>query len=258
MKRPRFFIGLLAVALALGIIGGAVLGRSANADGDSDGTHQSFASRVANILGLAPDKVQEAFDEARRDQQDERLQRHLDQMVEAEKLEPQDDAAIMKWFQERPDAAMILRRGLLYGAETVQKKLDYLVERGRLSEDEAQAVMTWYQQRPAVLDDLLADRQESKEHFQKRFHRGDSDNPQNRFKGRRSEGLEFRFHRGDTEGNQFRFRRGDTEGNQFRFRQGDSEGNQFRFRRGGTESYEYRFHRGAPPTPQDRADGTSL
>ena len=47
------------VALTLGILGGAVLGNSANADGDADGVRQSFASRVAKILDRPESDVQE-------------------------------------------------------------------------------------------------------------------------------------------------------------------------------------------------------
>ena len=80
MKRRWLFIPLLVGALAIGITGGAILANGTGTEGDSP--LKSFASRVAVILGLDESQVQDAFDQAATEMQDEALQQKLDRQVE--------------------------------------------------------------------------------------------------------------------------------------------------------------------------------
>jgi hypothetical protein len=70
--------------LALGITGGTVL---AQGDGSRDGSPAGgLVSRVAAILGLDETQVEDAFQQARGELQDEAIQRKLDTLVENGRL----------------------------------------------------------------------------------------------------------------------------------------------------------------------------
>jgi hypothetical protein len=64
---------------------------------------ESFASRVASILGLDEAQVQDAMDQARREMQDEALKSKLDSMVERGWLIQEQADAYWQWYQSRPE-----------------------------------------------------------------------------------------------------------------------------------------------------------
>ena len=105
-KRSVFVIFGLAM-LVLGLTGGAVL---ANSNGNGDGALGSFVSRVASILGLEQDQVQDAFEQAAREIQDDRLQQKLDRLVESGRLTQEAADAYRDWFQARPAGTFPGRR----------------------------------------------------------------------------------------------------------------------------------------------------
>ena len=102
MKRRWLFGTLLAVVLAVGITGGAVLAQEA--DGDADSPLRSFVSRVATILGLEEATVQDAFDQAAKEMEDEALQRKLDRWVAEERLTQEQADEYAQWYRSRPDS----------------------------------------------------------------------------------------------------------------------------------------------------------
>jgi hypothetical protein len=102
MKIPRWlFVALLVGALALGITGSTVLAHSESTDGDSP--FQSFVSRVATILGLNETDVQEAFDQAGREMENDALHKFLDRQVELGRLTREQADEYEGWYQSRPE-----------------------------------------------------------------------------------------------------------------------------------------------------------
>ena len=100
-KKRWFVVALATAALAIGVAGGTVL---ANEDGTSgDSPMKSLISRVASILGLEEAQVQDAFDQATTEMQDEALQSRLDQMVEDGRLTQEQADEQRDWYQSRPD-----------------------------------------------------------------------------------------------------------------------------------------------------------
>ena len=100
--KKRWLLVLATVAvLVFGATGGVVLAQSG---GTGEGSSaNSMVSRVASILGLAEDDVQAAFDQAREEIRDERVQAKLDRLV-AEGVITQDQADEFKtWIESRPE-----------------------------------------------------------------------------------------------------------------------------------------------------------
>ena len=101
--------GLLALGLTVGVVMAQDGGTSTTATPTPAPTPTTeeattFADRLAAILDLESATVQEAFAEARRDQEDEAYKSRLDQIVEAGKLTQEEADARYTWFQDRPDS----------------------------------------------------------------------------------------------------------------------------------------------------------
>jgi hypothetical protein len=109
MKR-RLFLGLAAVAImASGIAAGVAWTQVAHAQEET--TAKSFTARLATILGLEEDVVQNAFKEARRDIQAERFQARMDGLVENGRITHDEADAAFEWYKERPEGINSSRRG---------------------------------------------------------------------------------------------------------------------------------------------------
>ncbi len=102
-KRRWLYALLLTGLLVIGVTGGTVLAQGGEEDGDSP--VKGFASRVAGILGLGltEAQVQEAFDQARAEMQDEALQAKLDKLVESGRLTQEQADEYKEWYDSRPD-----------------------------------------------------------------------------------------------------------------------------------------------------------
>lgn len=111
MKKHWLLVPILVGVLALGITGGIAL---AQGGGTGDASPwSSFTSRVAAILGLDEAKVQDAFDQAARDMQDEALRERLDNQVEQGRLSQEQADEYYEWYQSRPEG--LLSPGLPFG-----------------------------------------------------------------------------------------------------------------------------------------------
>ena len=131
MKR-KMFLGLAAVAILVsGITAGVAWTRVAHAEEGT--TAKSFAARLATILELEEDVVQNAFKEARRDIQDERFQTRMDRLLESERITQDEADAAIEWYEERPEGINTSRRGSnsgFYGQRGSGSKSGFYGRRG--------------------------------------------------------------------------------------------------------------------------------
>ena len=102
MLRKRW-IAVLAITgvMAALITGGAVFAQVSDTNGGT--ASQSFAARVATILGLEEAPVQAALQQVRGEIRDERIQMRLDRMVEKGRLTQEQADELKKWYDARPD-----------------------------------------------------------------------------------------------------------------------------------------------------------
>ena len=101
-KRNRLVVVAAVMALVVGLGGGAVMAQESESDGGSP--IQSFVSRVAGILGLGEQEVQDAFDQAAREMHDEALQQKLAYLVEEGKITQEQADEYAEWYESRPES----------------------------------------------------------------------------------------------------------------------------------------------------------
>ena len=141
---------IAAIAVAIGVLGVGLLGGVVLADEAADASKgNGLIARVAEILGLDEDTVQDAFDQARGEIRDEALEKKLDAAVEEGVLTQDQADALGEWIDARPDDLPRKFRGGFWGAS--EEKLDWAVEKGLLTQDQADALQDWYDDRPEDL-----------------------------------------------------------------------------------------------------------
>lgn len=148
----KLVVGLAAAILVvLGVAGGTVLAQSA----DEDGEKKSFADRVAEILGLESDTVEDALKQARSEMQEERTDAWLDKAVEAEKITQEEADAYSDWLDDRPEGVgEWLRFSYNPNArEQLEAKLDEAVEAGKITQEQADAHLDRFDEKVDQMDD---------------------------------------------------------------------------------------------------------
>ena len=100
-KRNQLLVLFTVALLALGITGGAVLAQEAGTQ--NEGSRKSMASRVAAILGLGQEEVDDAFKQAGREMQDEKFENRMDRLVEKGQITEAEAVEAVDWYQSRPE-----------------------------------------------------------------------------------------------------------------------------------------------------------
>ena len=104
--RKKWLLAVVAVGiLAAGLSVGAVFasGGLSSGDGDGDSPKSTFISKVASILELDEDTVRDAFEQARSEMAEERVEAMLDAKVEKGLITQEEADEYLEWFQDRPD-----------------------------------------------------------------------------------------------------------------------------------------------------------
>jgi hypothetical protein len=99
-KKKMVLIGfVLGAVLLAGIIGGAALAQTTTG---SSGSGTSLVARVAAILGIDKQKVEDAFAQAQKDMEAERLDSQLKALVADGTLTQQQADQYKQWRQSMP------------------------------------------------------------------------------------------------------------------------------------------------------------
>ena len=172
MRMKHWLIGLVAVlALAVGVGGGTALAQEEGEEGET--TIRGVIARVATILGLEEQQVQDAFDQARQEMRDEVLEQQiserLETLVESGRLTQEQADELREWYAARPDSFWLAdgsRRGMqggwdhgrsfggrghysskgqmgmsfAVGEERLGQYLDALVEDGQITQEQADEI----------------------------------------------------------------------------------------------------------------------
>ena len=102
MRRSKKFIiaGVLAAVLLVGSIGGVALAQT----GDGEDTQpQTLMARVADILGIDQQTLEDAFAQAKSEMRDDALDNYLNGLVEEGTITQDEADQYRAWWQARPD-----------------------------------------------------------------------------------------------------------------------------------------------------------
>ena len=100
-RKKLIITGLLAGVLLVGSIGGAALAQTGSTDNTTSG--KSLLGRVATILGIEQQTLEDAFAQARSEMRDEALDNYLQKLVNEGKITQEQADQYKAWWQSRPD-----------------------------------------------------------------------------------------------------------------------------------------------------------
>ena len=172
--KKRLSILLIGTAVSIVAVVGAFAGIAAAQTSEDDGDSQTFVQRVAAILGIEPDDLDDAMQQVKDELHSERRDAKFAELVENGALTQEEADAIEEWQDSKPEIEFNLvdrggegkrgwnRKGFGHhgGAGWLgsSDKIDYLVEQGIITQDDADSLTEWWDSRPEALDDLMGDR----------------------------------------------------------------------------------------------------
>ena len=148
MKWKWLIGGVAAAVVILSVAGGAIMAQQS--DG-KESRMSAFAAKVASILGLESDDVENAMEQAREELADEALADKLDELVEKGTITQAQADEYESWIESRPDGFKL--RGWP-GGDTLDAKLAAMVESGDITQAQADEYKTWVESKPDFLESL--------------------------------------------------------------------------------------------------------
>lgn len=146
----------ILIGAAVGTAGLVALTGATFAQTEGETPGNGVRERVAEILGIAPDELQDAVQQARGEQRDEQLAERLAVAVEEGVISQNEADAIAGWLDSMPEAleGVAGRGGVGHFAgaaaseEQIAALVDRLVESEKITEVEAVAVSEWLADAP--------------------------------------------------------------------------------------------------------------
>ena len=99
MKKRMVIISLTAAVILLGIFGGIAAAQGQEEDKTIRGP-DTLISKMAEILGIDEDRVEQAFKQAASETRDERMKNHLARLVETGKITQEQADHKFEWMKE--------------------------------------------------------------------------------------------------------------------------------------------------------------
>ncbi|MEW6034615.1 MAG: hypothetical protein AB1603_07155 [Chloroflexota bacterium] len=100
---PKSKKWLIVVVLATTLLVAGSIGGVALAQTGSDGSGKTLLARVAAILGIEQQQVEDAFSQAQREMQEEALDSYLQNLVDQGEITQEQADKYKTWWQTRPD-----------------------------------------------------------------------------------------------------------------------------------------------------------
>jgi len=98
-RSKKFIVAVLIAVVLVGSIGGTVIAQNGNGD---DSQPKTLLARVAEILGIDQQKLEDAFAQTRSEMQDEALDSRLQNLVNEGKITQEEADQYKAWLQARP------------------------------------------------------------------------------------------------------------------------------------------------------------
>jgi len=106
LKSKKFIvISVIAAVVLIAGVAGVALAQTGSAETQAEG--KTLLGRVATILGIEQQKVEDAFKQATREMADEGLDAKLKAMVENGRITQEQADQYKSWWQARPDTELL-------------------------------------------------------------------------------------------------------------------------------------------------------
>lgn len=132
-RKKIVIVALLAAVVLLGSIGGMVFAQTGSSDNTTSG--KTLVARVAVILGIDQQKLQDAVTQARTEMRDEALDNYLKNLVDQGKITQQQADQYKAWVKSKPDMS-----------QYQQQLKDWMQARPGISPE----LKTWQEARPNI------------------------------------------------------------------------------------------------------------
>jgi hypothetical protein len=160
--KKKFLVGTAVGAASLVVLGGAALAQSTDGDGT---TGNSMWDRVAEILGVEPDDLESAVEQARAEEREAKLAEKLAEAVEEGVITQEESDSISAWFAARPaflDELGGIGKHAHFGlrcfgdVDDLEAVLERLITNEVITEEQAQEIRDWMAARPTEALEKLA------------------------------------------------------------------------------------------------------
>ncbi len=176
--KKKFFVGAAVGTAGLVALTGATFAHGGNGEGASD-----VKDRVAEILGIAPEDLQDAFEQAREEHRDEQIAERLASAVEEGVITQEEADSIIAWLDSKPEVLDgMTGRGHRGGIgnfvkatadeESIAQLVDRLVEAEKIGEEDAGTVTDWLSSAPTDALQKLGEPGDDKGRENRRSFRG--------------------------------------------------------------------------------------
>ena len=171
--KKRLSIFLIGTAVSVVALVGAFAGLAAAQSSADDNDSQTFVERVAAILGIESDDLEDAMQQVKEEIHSERRDAKFAELVENGTLTQEESDAIEEWQDSKPEIEFTSgdrdgegkrgwgRKGFGHHGGAIwlgsSEKVDYLVEQGIITQTDADSLSVWWDSRPEALDDLVGD-----------------------------------------------------------------------------------------------------
>ncbi|MFH1639430.1 MAG: hypothetical protein ABIB93_03845 [Chloroflexota bacterium] len=108
LRSKKFIVGaVLAVVVLVASVGGVVLAQ----DNEEETSRQTLIARVATILGIDQQTVEDAFTQAQSEMRGEAVDNYLNNLVEQGKITQEEAGQYKDWWLLKPDVPVGPRFG---------------------------------------------------------------------------------------------------------------------------------------------------
>ena len=154
----------ILVGAAAGTAGLVALTGATFAHSDTDNPGHSVKDRVAEILGIEPEELQDAFEQAREEHRDEHIAERLANAVEEGIITQEEADSIQAWLDSMPEVLEGVggpkTLGYFVKATASDERIEAIVERflnaDKITEDDVEPVTDWLSSAPTEAFQKLA------------------------------------------------------------------------------------------------------
>ncbi len=102
-SKKLIIVAILTAVVLVGIIGGIALAQENGEDNGDNSQPQTLLARVAAILGIDQQELEDAFTQAKSEMRDEALDSYLQNLVDQGKITQEEADQYKAWWQAKPD-----------------------------------------------------------------------------------------------------------------------------------------------------------